>query len=112
MLRRPLEFTQYLSIRYTERLAEAEIEPSGGSTGDSYDNALAESVIGLYKTEVIHRRGPWKGVDDVEFATLEWVAWYNSRRLLEPLGYVPPDEFERAYYRRQVAASAELATLP
>ena len=102
--------SQYLSIRYTERLAEAGIERSVGSTGDSYDNALAESVIGLYKTEVIHRRGPWKGIDEVEFATLEWVAWYNSRRLLEPLGYVPPDEFERAYYNRQTA-SAELAAL-
>jgi putative transposase len=102
---------QYLSIRYTERLAEAGIEPSVGSTGDSYDNALAESVIGLYKTEVVRRRGPWKGVEEVEFATLEWVAWYNTRRLLEPLGYVPPDEFERAYYRHQAAASAELATL-
>jgi len=101
---------QYLSIRYTERLAEAGIERSVGSTGDSYDNALAESVIGLYKTEVIYRRGPWKGIDEVEFATLEWVAWYNTRRLLEPLGYVPPDEFERTYYNRQ-AASAELAVL-
>jgi transposase InsO family protein len=101
---------QYLSIRYTERLAEAGIERSVGSTGDSYDNALAESVIGLYKTEVIRRRGPWKGIDEVEFATLEWVAWYNSQRLLEPLGYVPPDEFERAYYNRQTA-SAELAVL-
>jgi putative transposase len=102
--------TQYLSIRYTERLAEAGIERSVGSTGDSYDNALAESVIGLYKTELIHRRGPWKGIDEVEFATLEWVAWYNSRRLLEPLGYVPPDEFEQAYYNRQTAV-AELAVL-
>ncbi len=111
LLRGPVESTQYLSIRYTERLAEAGIEPSVGSTGDSYDNALAESVIGLYKMEVIHRRGPWKGVEEVEFATLEWVAWYNTRRLLEPLGYVPPDEFERAYYRRQAAASAELASL-
>jgi transposase InsO family protein len=101
---------QYLSIRYTERLAEAGIERSVGSTGDSYDNALAESVIGLYKTEVIHRRGPWKGIDEVEFATLEWVAWYNTCRLLEPLGYVPPDEFEWAYYNRQTA-SAELAVL-
>jgi hypothetical protein len=98
--------TQYLSIRYTERLADAGIERSVGSTGDSYDNALAESVIGLYKAEVIHRRGPWKGIDEVEFATLEWVARYNTRRLLEPLGYVPPDEFERAYYNRQ-RASAE-----
>ena len=102
---------QYLAIRYTERLAEAGIEPSVGSTGDSYDNALAESVIGLYKTEVIHRRGSWKGVEEVEFATLEWVAWYNTRRLLEPLGYIPPGEFERTYYRRQAAASPELATL-
>jgi transposase InsO family protein len=102
--------TQYLSIRYTERLAEAGIERSVGTTGDSYDNALAESVIGLYKTELIHRRGPWKGIDEVEFATLEWVAWYNTRRLFEPLGYVPPDEFERAYYNRQ-AATAELAVL-
>jgi putative transposase len=102
--------TQYLSIRYTERLAEAGIECSVGSTGDSYDNALAESVIGLYKTEVIHRRGPWKGIDEVEFATLEWVAWYNTRRLLEPLGYVPPDEFERVYYNRQTAP-ADLAVL-
>jgi transposase InsO family protein len=101
---------QYLSIRYTERLAAAGIEPSVGSTGDSYDNALAESVIGLYKTEEIYRRGPWKGVEDVEFATLEWVAWYNTRRLLEPLGYVSPDEFEQAYYRHH-SASAELATL-
>jgi transposase InsO family protein len=102
--------SQYLSIRYTERLADAGIERSVGSTGDSYDNALAESVIGLYKTEVIRRRGPWKGIDEVELATLEWVAWYNTRRLLEPLGYVPPDEFERAYYNRQ-PASAELAVL-
>jgi transposase InsO family protein len=102
--------TQYLSIRYTERLAEAGIERSVGSTGASYDNALAESVIGLYKTELIHRRGPWNGIDEVEFATLEWVAWYNTRRLLEPLGYIPPDEFERAYYHRQTA-SAVLAVL-
>lgn len=94
---------QYLSIRYTERLAQAGIEPSVGSTGDSYDNALAETVIGLFKTEEIHRRGPWKGVEDVEFATLEWVAWYNGSRLLEPLGYVPPAEFEMAYHDRQAA---------
>src|SRR5206468_1468040 len=110
VLRRPVELKQYLSIRYTERLAEAGIEPSVGSTGDSYDNALAESVIGLYKTEEIRRRGPWRSVEDVEFATLEWVAGYNTRRLLEPLGYVSPDEFERAYYNRQTA-SAELAVL-
>jgi transposase InsO family protein len=92
---------QYLSIRYTERLAQAGIEPSVGSTGDSYDNALAETVIGLFKTEEIHRRGPWRGLEDVEFATLEWVAWYNGSRLLEPLGYVPPAEFEQAYHDRQ-----------
>ena len=107
VLRRSVESTQYLSIRYTERLADAGIERSVGATGDSYDNALAESVIGLYKAEVIRRRGPWKSIDEVRFATLEWVAWYNTRRLLEPIGYVPPDEFERAYYNRQ-AASAEL----
>jgi transposase InsO family protein len=101
---------QYLSIRYTERLAEAGIELSVGSTGDSYDNALAETVIGLFKTEEIYRRGPWKGLEDVEFATLEWVAWYNGRRLLEPLGYVPPAEFEQAYQDRQ-AAPAGLAVL-
>ena len=81
---------QYVSIRYTERLAEAGIEPSVGSRGDSYDNALAESIIGLYKTEVIHRRGPWRGPEDVEFATLEWVHWYNTQRLLEPIGNVAP----------------------
>ena len=96
---------QYLSIRYTERLAAAGIEPSVGSTGDSYDNALAESVIGLYKTEVIRRRGPWRGVDDVELATLTWVAWYNADRLLEPLGYVAPGEFEQAFYDRQADAA-------
>jgi len=92
---------QYLSIRYTERLAEAGIEPSVGSRGDSYDNAMAESVIGLFKTEVIRRRGPWRNLEDVEFATLEWVSWYNNRRLLEPIGYVPPVEHEEEYYRRQ-----------
>jgi transposase InsO family protein len=94
---------QYLSIRYTERLAEAGIERSVGSVGDSYDNALAETVIGLFKTEVIHRQGPWRTVDDVEYATLEWVDWFNRRRLLEPLGYLPPAEFEAAYYRSQNA---------
>lgn len=90
---------QYLSIRYTDRLLEAGIEPSVGSRGDSYDNALAESVIGLFKTEVIHRRGPWRGFDDVEIATLEWVWWFNNQRLLEPLGYVPPAEFEEQFHR-------------
>ncbi len=92
---------QYLSIRYTERLAEAGIEPSVGSQGDSYDNALAESVIGLFKTEVIWQRGPWRGLEDVEFATLGWVWWFNHHRLLEPLGYIPPAEHEEAFYRRQ-----------
>jgi transposase InsO family protein len=96
---------QYLSIRYTERLAEAGIEPSVGSVGDSYDNAMAESVIGLFKAEVIHRLGPWKGLDDVEFATLDWVSWFNNKRLLEPLGYIPPAEYEQAYYHRQAAQS-------
>jgi putative transposase len=88
---------QYLSIRYTERLAEAGIEPSVGSVGASYDNAMAETVIGLYKTEVIYRRGPWRSFEAVEMATLEWVAWFNNRRLLEPLGYLPPAEYEAAY---------------
>jgi putative transposase len=92
---------QYLSIRYTERLAEAGIEPSVGSVGDSYDNALAETVNGLYKTELIWRRGPWRNVEAVELATLEWVHWFNTRRLLEPLGYVPPAEFESMYYEQQ-----------
>jgi transposase InsO family protein len=92
---------QYLSIRYTECLAAAGIEPSVGSRGDSYDNALAESVIGLFKTEVIRRRGPSRGLEDVEFATLEWVWWFNHHRLLETIGYVPPVEFKEAYYARQ-----------
>jgi putative transposase len=94
---------QYVSIRYTERLAAAGIEPSVGSRGDSHDNALAESVIGLFKTEVIRKRGPWRSHEDVEFATLEWVWWFNHHRLLEPIGYIPPVEFEEAYYRRQEA---------
>ncbi len=94
---------QYLSIRYTERLKEAGIEPSVGSVGDSYDNALAETVIGLYKTEVIVRGGPWRSLEAVEFATLAWVDWFNHRRLLEPIGYVPPAEYEEAYYQRQEA---------
>ena len=95
---------QYLAIRYTERLAKAGIERSVGSRGDSYDNALAESVIGLYKTEVIHRRGPWKGHEDVEFATLTWVAWYNSTRLHESLGYLAPDAFEQGFDRDRATA--------
>src|SRR5690606_8336984 len=101
---------QYLSIRYTERLAEAGIEPSVGSRGDSYDNALAESVIGLFKTEVIRRRGPWRGHEDVEFATLEWVWWFNHHRLLEPLGYLPPAEFEENFYRDQATPASVALT--
>ena len=92
---------QYVSIRYTERLAEAGIEPSVGSVGDSYDNALAETIIGLFKTEVIYKHGPWRGLEHVEFATLDWVDWYNNRRLMESIGYVPPAEREEAYYQQQ-----------
>ena len=91
---------QDVSLKYTERLAEAGIEPSVGSVGDSYDNALAETVIGLCKTEVIHRRGPWRSFEAVEFATLEWVDWYNNRRLLEPIGSIPPAEAEAVYYAK------------
>ncbi|WP_461383820.1 IS3 family transposase [Devosia indica] len=90
--------SQYVSIKYTERLAEAGIEPSVGSVGDSYDNALAETINGLYKAEVIHRRGPWRSYEAVEFATLEWVDWFNNRRLLEPIGNIPPAEAEANYY--------------
>jgi putative transposase len=98
VLRRSVESAQYLSIKYTERLAEAGIEPSVGSVGDSYDNALAETINGLYKAEVIHRRGPWRSFEVVEFATLEWVDWFNNRRLLEPIGNIPPAEAEQNYY--------------
>jgi transposase InsO family protein len=94
---------QYLSIRYTERLDEAGIAPSVGSVGDSYDNALAETINGLYKTEVIRRNGPWRNLEEVEFATLEWVDWFNNRRLLEPIGNIPPVELEALYYERQEA---------
>ena len=90
--------TQYVSMRYADRLTEARIAPSVGSRGDSYDNALAESIIGLFKTEVIQRKGPWRHLEAVEFATLDWVDWFNMRRLLEPIGYVPPAEYEAAYY--------------
>jgi putative transposase len=90
--------SQYTSIRYTQRLAEAGIIPSIGSVADSYDNAMAESIIGLYKTELIHRRGPWPGLDRVEIATLEWVDWFNNRRLMEPIGYLTPNEAEARYY--------------
>ena len=96
--------TQYLSIRYTQRLADAGIELSVGSRGDAYDNALAETVIGLFKTEVIRRRGPWRSLETVEFATLEWVDWFNNRRLLEPIGYIPPAEYEARYYEQAAVA--------
>jgi transposase InsO family protein len=100
--------SQYLAIRYTERLGEAGIQCSVGTTGDSYDNALAETIIGLFKTEVIHKRGPWKSIDPVEYATLEWVDWFNHRRLLGPIGDVPPAEYEQAYYE-QLDESARAA---
>ena len=89
---------QYVSIKYTERLAEAGIEPSVGSVGDSYDNALAETINALYKTEVIRQRWPWRNLEDVEFATLEWVDWFNDRRILEPIGNIPPAEAEARYF--------------
>ena len=100
--------SQYVSIRYTERLAEAGIDPSVGSKGDSYDNALAETINGLYKAELIHRRGPWKSIESVELATLEWVSWFNHQRLMEPLGYIPPAEAEANYYR-QLNSQAAMA---
>lgn len=98
VLRRPVESAQYLSIRYSERLADAGIEPSVGSVGDSYDNALAETINGLFKAEVIHRRGPWRSFEAVEYATLEWADWFNNRRLLEPIGNIPPAEAEANFY--------------
>lgn len=98
--------SQYVSIRYTERLAEAGIEPSVGSKGDSYDNALAETINGLYKAELIHRRAPWKTKEAVELATLEWVAWFNHHRLLEAIGYIPPAEAEANYYRQLASQAA------
>ena len=96
--------SQYLSMRYTDRLVDAGIAPSVGSQGDAYDNALAESVIGLYKTEVIRRKGPWRTLEAVEFATLTWVDWFNTRRLLGPLGDIPPAEFEAQYYEQAAVA--------
>jgi transposase InsO family protein len=99
--------SQYVSIRYTERLAEAGIEPSVGSRGDSYDNALAETINGLYKAELIHRRGPWKTREAVELATLNWVSWFNHHRLMEGLGYIPPAEAEANYYRQLTGQVAQ-----
>ena len=90
---------QYLSIRYTEYLAENGIQASVGTTGDAYDNAMAESVIGLFKTEVVRRKGPWRNMEMVEFATLDWVDWYNNCRLLQPIGDIPPAEYEHRYYQ-------------
>ena len=99
---------QYVSIRYADRLSEVGIEPSVGSVGDSYDNALAETINGLYKTEVIRRQGPWRNIEEVEFATLIWVDWFNNRRLLEPIGNMPPAELENEYYQ-QLEGSAMAA---
>ena len=109
VLRRRVESTQYVSIRYSERLAEAGIEPSVGSKGDSYDNALAETINGLYKAELIHRRAPWKTRESVELATLEWVDWFNHQRLLEPIGYIPPAEAEANYYRQLASHAVPMA---
>ena len=102
--------SQYVSIRYTERLAEAGIESSVGSKGDSYDNALAETINGLYKAELIHKRAPWKTKEAVELATLEWVSWFNHQRLLEPIGYIPPAEAEAQYYRQLVDTDSASVT--
>ena len=101
MLRRPVEFAQYLAIRYTTRLAEAGAIASAGSKGDSYDNALAETIIGLYKAELIRHRGPWRSVAQVETATAWWVGWFNNRRLYRALGDIPPAEYEQAWLQRQ-----------
>lgn len=98
--------SQYLSIRYTERLAEAGFNASVGSVGDSYDNALAETINGLYKAEVIHKEGPWRGLDDVEQATLTWVEWFNNRRLLRPIGNIPPTEYKMLYYQQTESSNA------
>lgn len=102
-MRRPVELAQYLAIRYAERLSEVGIEPSVASQGDSYDNTLTETVIGRFKTEVIRRAGPWRGLGDVMYATLGWVAWYNTQRLLAPLGCRPPAEYQEQYHRARAA---------
>ena len=101
VLRRPVEFAQYTSIRYAERLGEISAVRSVGRKGDSYDNAAAESLNSLYKKELIEREGPWAGTADVMLATLEWVAWYNRERLHSACGYIPPEEFEESYYSHQ-----------
>lgn len=107
VLRRPVDSTQYVSVRYSDRLSEAGINPSVGSTGSAYDNALAETINGLYKTEVIHRKAPWKTKAAVELATLEWVAWFHYQRLLGSIGDMPPAEAEERYYRQPAAPAAE-----
>ena len=98
--------SQYVSIRYTERLSEAGFTASVGSVGDSYDNALAETINGLYKTEVIHKDGPWKGLEQVELATLDWVDWFNNHRILRSLGDIPPSEYEMLYYQQTESSKA------
>jgi transposase InsO family protein len=110
VLRRLIESAQYLAIRYTERLAETGAVNSVGSSGDSYDNALAETIIGLYKAELVRNRGPWRGLDDLEYATLEWVDWFNNRRLFEAHGQIPPAEYEAAYYRYQESSGKTAET--
>ena len=112
MLRRPVESGQYLAIRYTERLDAAGAFRSMGSKGDSYDNAAAESLIGLYKTELIRRRGPWRGLDDVELATLEYVDWFNHRRLHSACGDIPPVEYEDDYYRSIAGLTEDIPAEP
>ena len=107
MLRRPHESAQYLAIRYTERLAETGAVNSVGSRGDSYDNALAETMIGLYKAELVRNHGPWRGLEDLEYATLEWVDWFNHQRLFEAHGQIPPAEFEEIYYRQQESSGQQ-----
>ena len=110
MLRPPIESGQYLAIRYTERLAETGAVNSVGSKGDSYDNALAETINGLYKTELIRNRGPWRGLEDVEFATLEWVDWFNHQRLFEAHGQISPAEYEEIHYRQQESSGQQAET--
>jgi putative transposase len=106
VFRRPIESTQFLAIRYTDRLHDVGITSRVGSRGDAYDNALAETINGRYKAEVIHHLGPWKGLEDVEYATLEWVAWYNTPRLMRPLGDLPPAECEAQYQQTEVTSVA------
>ena len=113
MLQRPLEPKQYLSIRYTERLAENDIVASVGSRGDSFDNALAESIIGLYKTELVRNRAPWRGPNDLEYATFDWVDWFDHRRLFDEIGRIPPAEHEANYHRqKQSRARTETHATP